>query len=99
MMLKMIHINFNMLKDEIDKFVSQNLSNHSNGNGSSSTRRLKFIKFSVNDRSGHSEQFITMMKMIQVNVDVTKANNTVSTPFGWRMEYNLTEKVRESKRK
>lgn len=69
--LKMIHINFYNMKDEIDEFVSRYSGNHGNSNGSRSTRRFKFISFSVNNRSGHCEQLITTKKMIQVNMNNT----------------------------
>lgn len=39
------------------------------------------------------------MKMIQVNLDDTEIDNTISTPFLWKMEYNLRENLREAKRK
>lgn len=54
-MLKMIYVNFDNIKDKINKSVSQDLGNHGNGNSSSSTKCLKFSNFFVNDRSGHSE--------------------------------------------
>ena len=95
----MIHVNFNNVKEEIDKFGGQDLGDHGNGNGSNSTRRPKFISFFVNNRSSHFEQLITTMKMIQVNVDDINVDDIVSTLFRWRMEYNLKEKVREVEKK
>ena len=69
------------MKDKINKFVGQNLGNHSDGNGSSSTKRLKFISFSINNRSSHFEQFIIKIEMIHVSVKNIKANNTMSISF------------------
>ena len=95
----MIHVNFDNMKGEIDKSVGQDPGNNGDGNGSSNTRRLKLIGFFVNNRIGHFEQFITTMEMIQVDVDDTKANDTVSTTFRWKMKYNLREKERKAKKK
>lgn len=44
-MLKMIYIDFDNIKDEIDESVSRNPGNHGNGNRNSSTRYPKFINF------------------------------------------------------
>lgn len=54
-MLKMIYVNFDDVKNEINEFVDWDLGNHGNGNSSSSTRCVKFIEFSIKNRSGHSE--------------------------------------------
>ena len=60
--------------DEIDEFVGQNLGNYSNGdnNSSSSTKWSKFISFSINNRSGYSEQLTTILKMIHIDFDNVK---------------------------
>ena len=47
----MKHVNFDNVKNENDEFDGQDLDNHGNGNDSSSTKRLKFISFFVNNRS------------------------------------------------
>ena len=46
------------------EFVDRDIGNSGKNNGSSSTRRPKFISFSVNNRSGHFEQLIIMLEMI-----------------------------------
>lgn len=46
------------------------------GNGSNNTRSPKFISFSVNNRLSYFEQLITMLKIIQVDInDVTNEIN------------------------
>lgn len=79
--LEMINVNFDNVKDEINKFVGQDLGNHGNGNNSSSTKYFKFINFFVNQKSGHFKQFIITIEIIQFNVNDTKADYTVSTLF------------------
>ena len=54
-MLKIIYVNFNNVKNEINESIGQDPGNHSNSNGSSSIRRPQFISFFVNNRSGHSK--------------------------------------------
>lgn len=39
-----------------------------------------------------NEQHTKAVEMIKVDVDDTEADDTVSTPFGWRMEYSLSER-------
>ena len=48
--LEIIYVDFNNVKDEIDKYVGQDPGNYSNGNGSSSIRGLTFISFFVKNR-------------------------------------------------
>ena len=92
----MIHVDFNNIKDEIDDFIGQDQGDHGNGD---SSKCLKFISFFFNNRSGHSEQLTTTIEMIQVNLDDTKADDTMTTPFEKKMKYNLREKVKKVKRK
>lgn len=80
-MREMIHIDFDNVKDEIDEFVSWNLGNYGDGNGSGGTRHLIFINFSINNRLGHSKQLITTIEIILIDVDNTEANNIVSLLF------------------
>ena len=63
-MLEIIYINFNNMKDEIDEFVGRDPSNYGNANSKGSIRRLKFVKFFINDRSDYFEQFMTIIEMI-----------------------------------
>ena len=98
-MLNRIHVNFNNVKDETDTFVSQDLGDHGNGNSSSSTRHPKVISFSVNNRSSYLEELTTTMKIIPIDMDDIKVNDTVRIPFGYKMEYKLMEKMREAKKK
>ena len=46
------------------KSVDKDLSNHGEGNSSSSTKYPKFISFSVNNKSGHFEQLVIALEMI-----------------------------------
>lgn len=62
--LKMIYVNFNNVKEEIDKSIGQDPNNHSKNNAKSSTRRPKFISFFVNNRSSYSEQLKTTLEMM-----------------------------------
>ena len=79
--LEIIHVNFNNVKDEIDKFFGQYQGNYGNGDGRSSIRYLKSINFTINNRSDYSEQLITTIKMTQVNINNTEVNNTINTLF------------------
>lgn len=54
-MLEIISINIDNVTNKIDKFVSENLGNHDNSNGSNSNKHLKFINFSVNNRLSYFE--------------------------------------------
>ena len=49
--------------------LDQNLDDHGESNGSSSTRCPEFISFFVNNRSGHFEQFTIALEMIQGILD------------------------------
>lgn len=80
-MLEIIYIKFDNIKNEIDKFISQELGYHSNNNSSSSTKRLKFISFFLNNKSGYFEQLTIIIEMIQIKVDDTKANDIISILF------------------
>lgn len=64
----------------MDKKVGQDLSDHGNGNGSSSTRCSKFISFFVNNRSNHFEQLRTKIKVIQKvsNSKINKINKNIN---------------------
>ena len=75
----MIHVDFNNVKDGINESVGQEPGNHSISNGRNSTRYLKFIRFFVNNRSDHFKQITNIMEIIKINVNETRANNTVST--------------------
>ena len=80
-MLEIININFNKVIDQIDKFVGQNLDDHENNNDKSSIRHLKFINFFIKYRSSYSKQFLTIMKIIEVDDDNIEANSIVNTLF------------------
>ena len=45
--------------------MDRDLRNYGKGDGSGSSRRLKFISFFVNDRLGHFKQLIIALQMIQ----------------------------------
>lgn len=63
-MLKIIYIDFDNLKDKIDKSIGQDSGNHSNNDNNNSTKYDKFIKFFVNNRSSHFKQLTTTIETI-----------------------------------
>lgn len=95
----MIQVNDNDVIDEIDKSIAQDPGNYGNSNKSSKTRPVQFINFSVTNKSDFFKQFTTLIEIIQVDLDNTEANNTVSILFGLKIKYYLREKVRKAKRK
>ena len=98
-MLGIIQVNGNDVIYEIHKSVAQNLGNLSNKNRSSKIRPLIFISFFVTNRSDYFEQFTIIMKMIQITLNYTKANNIVNTLFRLKIKYNLREKIKKVKKK
>lgn len=67
----------------IEKF-SQDSGNHSNGNGSSTTRQLKFNGFFVNHRLNHFKQLTTAIKIIQKisNSEINDINDYIGKVLG-----------------
>lgn len=91
-----------MLKSVMSWDVDGNITeiyDQIDGNSSSKFRRPKLISFSINDRSGYSEQITKAVMIIKTIFDDAKIGDILSILFGWRMEYNLREKVREIERK
>lgn len=79
--------------------ISQDLDDYSNGNGSSSTRSLKFINVFINNRSGPSEQLQTMLKMIQVDINdmMNEINEFVVQDAGNHSNNNDKSSTRQPK--
>lgn len=77
----MIQVNINDVMDEIDEFTIQNPGNYGENNSNSSTKYPKFINLPINNRSSHFVQFRITIKIIQVDVNITEANNIVSILF------------------
>lgn len=69
------------MTDKTDEFVVQDLGNNSDSNSSSNSKHPQLIGFFVNNKFRHSEQLTIIMEMIQVDVDDTKANDTMNTLF------------------
>ena len=68
----MIYVTFDNVKDEIDKFVDQDLGNNGNNNGNSNSKYPKFISFSINNRTGYSKELITTLKIIYIDFNKLK---------------------------
>ena len=69
------------MTNKIDKFVVQDLDNHSFNNSSNSTKHPKFINLFINNKSSHFEQFIILIRMIQVDINDIEINNIVNASF------------------
>lgn len=67
--------------DKFDKFVVQDLGKYDNSNSNNNTKYFKFIGFFINNRSSHSKQFTTIIKIIKVDINNIKINNIVNTLF------------------
>ena len=80
-MLEIIQVNVNDVTDEIDEFIVRDPGNYGNSNNSSNTKYPQFISYFMNNWSGHAEKLITIMKMIQVDMDNTEANDTMNIPI------------------